>query len=146
MYDKEVRWRQLDPTVIFFFVYGLNYGIPCHSFICRWIRIASIVLRLVLESLPTHVNEVDQSGRVFCLCLDQFTILFLCSPQIVLVTNPMWTWCDPHSHPLSCHVKLSNWHISACNILNQGPVIEEAEVKIWGFAFKHISSSQNAHC
>ena len=40
--------------------------IPCHSFTCQWIRKASIVLCLVLESLTTHVNEVDQSGRVFC--------------------------------------------------------------------------------
>ena len=43
----------------------LNCRIPCHSFTCHWIRIASIVLSLVLESLTTHINEVDQSGRVF---------------------------------------------------------------------------------
>ena len=42
------------------------FRIPCHSFTCHWIRKASIVLCLVLESLTTHVNEVDQSGRVFC--------------------------------------------------------------------------------
>ena len=45
----------------------LNCRRTCHSFTCHWIRIrASIVLSLVLESLTSHVNEVDQSGRVFC--------------------------------------------------------------------------------
>ena len=44
----------------------LNCRIPCYSFTCHWIRIASIVLCLDLQSLPTHINEVDQSGRVFC--------------------------------------------------------------------------------
>ena len=34
----------------------------------RWMRITVIVLCLHLQSLPTHVNEVDQSGRVFCSC------------------------------------------------------------------------------
>ena len=43
-----------------------NCRIPGHSFICHWIRIASIVLCLNLQSLPTHVSEADQSGQVFC--------------------------------------------------------------------------------
>ena len=32
----------------------------------HWIRIASIVLCLDLQSLPTHVSDAEQSGRVFC--------------------------------------------------------------------------------
>ena len=44
----------------------LNCRIPCHSFTCHWIGIASIVLCLVLESFTSHVNEMNQSGRVFC--------------------------------------------------------------------------------
>ena len=32
-----------------------------------------IVLCLDLQSLPTHVNEVDQSGRVFCGYSKSFT-------------------------------------------------------------------------
>ena len=50
----------------------LNCRILCHSIACYWLRKASTVLCLVLQSLPTHVNEVDQSDRVFCLCSKQW--------------------------------------------------------------------------
>ena len=42
-----------------------NFRIPRNSFTCHWIRIASIVLCLDLQSLPTHVSEADQSCGVF---------------------------------------------------------------------------------
>ena len=51
---------------VFVNLFGSNCRIPGHSFTCHWIRIASIVLCLDLQSLPTHVSEVDQSGWVFC--------------------------------------------------------------------------------
>ena len=35
-----------------------NFRIPRNLFTCHWIRIASIVLCLDLQSLPTHVNEL----------------------------------------------------------------------------------------
>ena len=44
---------------------GSNFRIPGHSFTCHWLRITSIVLCLDLQSLPTHVSEADQNGRVF---------------------------------------------------------------------------------
>ena len=44
---------------------GSNFRIPRNSFTCHWIRIASIVLCLDLQSLPTHVSEADQSCGVF---------------------------------------------------------------------------------
>ena len=47
----------------------LNYRIQGNLFACHWIRIASILICLVLQSVPTHVNEVDQSGPEFCSCL-----------------------------------------------------------------------------
>ena len=46
----------------------LSCRIPCHSFKCHWKRITFIVLCLHLRSVPTHINEVDQSGTVFCSC------------------------------------------------------------------------------
>ena len=42
-----------------------NFRIPRNSFTCHWIRIASIVLCLDLQSFPTHVSEADQSCGVF---------------------------------------------------------------------------------
>lgn len=36
-----------------------------HSFACHLVRRASIVLCLVPQSLPKHINKVDQSGLVF---------------------------------------------------------------------------------
>ena len=42
-----------------------NFRIPRNSFTCHWISIASIVLCLDLQSLPTHVSEADQSCGVF---------------------------------------------------------------------------------
>ena len=47
------------------FIYWSNFRIPRNSFTCHWIRIASIVLCLDLQSLPTHVSEADQSCGVF---------------------------------------------------------------------------------
>ena len=38
-----------------------NCRIPSHSLTCHWIRIASIVLCLDLQSLPTHVSEAEKS-------------------------------------------------------------------------------------
>ena len=46
----------------------LSCRTPCHSFTCHLLRITFIVLCLDLQSLLTHVNEVDQSGCVFCSC------------------------------------------------------------------------------
>ena len=46
--------------------------------LCHWISIMFIVLYLNLQSLLTHVNEVDQSGRVFCSCslfLNRLTVI-----------------------------------------------------------------------
>ena len=40
---------------------GSNFRIPRNSFTCHWIRIASIVLYLDLQSLPTHVSEAEMS-------------------------------------------------------------------------------------
>ena len=42
-----------------------NFRIPRNSFTCHWIRIASIVLCLDLQSLPTHVSEAEMSCGVF---------------------------------------------------------------------------------
>ena len=39
--------------------------VPRNSFTCHWIRIASLVLCLDLQSLTTHVSEADQSCGVF---------------------------------------------------------------------------------
>ena len=50
-----------------------NCRIPSHSFTCHCIRIASIVLCLDLQSLPTRVSEADQSGRVFCSLAGAYT-------------------------------------------------------------------------
>ena len=47
------------------YIKGSNFRIPHKSFTCHWIRIASIVLCLDLQSLPTHVSEADQSCGVF---------------------------------------------------------------------------------
>ena len=44
---------------------GSNFRIPRNSFTCHWIRIASIVLCLDLQSLPTHVSEAEMSCGVF---------------------------------------------------------------------------------
>ena len=42
-----------------------GFRIPRNSFTCHWIRIASIVLCLDLQSLPTHVSEAQMSCGVF---------------------------------------------------------------------------------
>ena len=83
-----------------------NFRIPRNSFTCHWIRIASIVLCLDLQSLPTHVSEADQSCGVFWslakisyLC----GILLLFNDSIVssgpdssssntFHTNPLWRY------------------------------------------------------
>ena len=44
---------------------GKNINVCSNSFTCHWIRIASIVLCLDLQSLPTRVSEADQSCGVF---------------------------------------------------------------------------------
>ena len=48
-----------------------NFRIPRNSFTCHWIRIASIVLCLDLQSLPTHVSEAEMSCGVFWSLADQ---------------------------------------------------------------------------
>ena len=58
----------------YFFWIGSNFRIPRNSFTCHWIRIASIVLCLDLQSLPTHVSEAEMSCGVFwSLALDWLT-------------------------------------------------------------------------
>ena len=42
-----------------------NFRILRNSFTCHWIRIASIVLCLDLQSLPKHVSEAEMSCGVF---------------------------------------------------------------------------------
>lgn len=44
----------------------LDCRIPCYSLTCYSIRMVSTVLCLVLESLTSHPNKVDQNGRVSC--------------------------------------------------------------------------------
>ena len=51
--------------ILCLFSFWSNFRIPRNSFTCHWIRIASIVLCLDLQSLPTHVSEADQSCGVF---------------------------------------------------------------------------------
>ena len=38
---------------------GLNFRIPSHLLASHWIRIATIVIFLVLQTTPTHVNGED---------------------------------------------------------------------------------------
>ena len=56
-----------------------NFRIPRNSFTCHWIRIASIVLCLDLQSLPTHVSEADQSCGVFWSLATGFSVLVVLS-------------------------------------------------------------------
>ena len=42
----------------------LNFRIPVHLLASHWIRIATIVIFLVLQSTPTHVNGVDGYSEV----------------------------------------------------------------------------------
>ena len=46
-----------------YMIFGSNFRIPRNLFTCHWIRIASIVLCLDLQSLPTHVNELRSKLR-----------------------------------------------------------------------------------
>ena len=46
----------------------LNFRKTGHLFTYPWITIVSIVISFVLQKILTHVNEVDQSGRVFWSC------------------------------------------------------------------------------
>ena len=76
--------------------FGSNFRIPRNSFTCHWIRIASIVLCLDLQSLPTHVSEAEMSCGVFwslaqiwkskiCLCFWEFYMqMFSLWPEVVL--------------------------------------------------------------
>ena len=65
--QKETETSHFTPTICtcFSFTFWSNFRIPRNSFTCHWIRIASIVLCLDLQSLPTHVSEADQSCGVF---------------------------------------------------------------------------------
>ena len=69
--------------------YGSNFRIPRNSFTCHWIRIASIVLCLDLQSLPTHVSEADQSCGVFWslapLCHGNF--ILACRTKFLILYN-----------------------------------------------------------
>ena len=58
LYDKLQKYITEEVT-------WSNFRIPCNSFTCHWIRIASIVLCLDLQSLPTHVSEAEMSCGVF---------------------------------------------------------------------------------
>ena len=60
-----------------------NFRIPRNSFTCHWIRIASIVLCLDLQSLPTHVSEADQSCGVFWSLADPF-ITVVSSERLII--------------------------------------------------------------
>ena len=59
---------QVKTELFFFFFFWLNYIIQGHLFTSPCIRIASIVLCVVLQNMPTHVSEVGQSGPVFYSC------------------------------------------------------------------------------
>ena len=67
-------------------VKGSNFRIPRNSFTCHWIRIASIVLYLDLQSLPTHVSEAEMSCGVFwSLASKGKLILFLKQSKWILM-------------------------------------------------------------
>ena len=54
--------------------FRLNVRIPGHLLASHWIRIATIVIFLVLQSTPTHVNGVDGYSEVApCSLTDSFS-------------------------------------------------------------------------
>ena len=66
-----------------------NFRIPRNSFTCHWIRIASIVLCLDLQSLPTHVSEADQSCGVFWSLAQESSAEFIESSRIL---KNLWSY------------------------------------------------------
>ena len=86
----------------------LNYRIPCHLFASHWIRIATIVVYLVLQSTPTHVNEVvmEWQGKLQLrfsrtslnkirppTLLEKFTVTFLTFRLEILETETETAVC-----------------------------------------------------
>ena len=53
---------------------GLNYSIRGHLFAFYWIKVEPIVICLVLQKLPTHVNEVNRSGRNKARSVEEYLI------------------------------------------------------------------------
>ena len=91
VFHRRQEWLQLMRILIFFSFWlnnlyteiktGSNCRVPGHSFTCHWIRIASLILCLDLQSLPIHVSEADQSGRILCSLAklkERFIRFFLC--------------------------------------------------------------------
>ena len=61
---------------------------------------ASIVLYLDLQSLPTHVNEVDQSGGVFCTkSLTDCSAAFFCGSGAPSIEHICMVSCDLRFDP-----------------------------------------------
>ena len=62
--EKTIKFCQVTKWIENLFEVKIrsNCRIPGHSFTCHYIRIASIVLRLDLQSLPTHVSEAEKAA------------------------------------------------------------------------------------
>ena len=76
---KEWKWVECNCSdSLFRFPYPLGNWLSCRipfqSFACHGIR-TFFVSCLDFQSLPTHVNKVDQSGSVFCSCSGKLTML-----------------------------------------------------------------------
>ena len=66
-------------SIVFYHKDWSNFRIPRNLFTCHWIRIASIVLCLDLQSLPTHVNELRGilkfSPKIHFICWKSYGLL-----------------------------------------------------------------------
>ena len=63
--ENTILWGKVKIFLDTICISEIHFRIPRNSFTCHLIRIASIVLCLDLQSLPTHVSEADQSCGVF---------------------------------------------------------------------------------
>ena len=92
----------------------LNCRIPCHLFASDWIRIATIVIYLVLQSTPTHVCNWGGHGVAGYSAVPNFHIYQFSRPDKGKVD--VYGFLSKHSsdhYVLFCHNPLSHLVIDA---------------------------------